>query len=68
MFCFNVTIKGLEKIPLQTNKEGAKELIEAFKPASSLPFMILEKLDNGIPFTSEFVTVEKKVKKVKVVK
>lgn len=59
MFCYAITIKGLESIPLRTSRDGAIALINAFDNAGPTANEIVEQVDRGTPFKNTFVGVSR---------
>ena len=60
MFDYTVVLKGLETIPLRTSKNGALGLIGSFFDGTSItPKEILEQVDAGGLFKTDFIQVSK---------
>lgn len=57
MFHYTVMIKGLEKIPLRTNRQGSIDLIGAFNHEVGFIPIIMEQVDRGTPFKNGFIEI-----------
>jgi hypothetical protein len=67
-FGYEVTIKGLENIPLRTTRTGVTNLVDAFseenankalgRPMNDLTRIVVEQIDNGTPFLNSFVQIK----------
>lgn len=57
MYHYSVMIKGLEKIPLRTNRQGSIDLIGAFNHEVGFIPTIMEQVDRGTPFKNGFIEI-----------